>query len=382
MVTGAYFPELSGGGLQARGVVQALRDRVDFAVLTTSADRALPRRAEENGVSIRRVYVDIGSATSKMAAALRFAAAFIQTARRVDVVNLHGFSKKAVLLVALTRLFRKPFILTLQTGGHDEPETVRALGPLPYWAYTSADLYLSVSPALSQAYLAAGLPSPRLRQLCNAVDVARFRPADAADRAAIRRELDLPLDLPLVLFVGFFSREKRPDLLFDAWAEVSEIPSALVFVGATRSTYPEIDATLAPSIRERAAARGLSDRIVFVESSHTIERYFRAGDIYALPSVREGLPIALLEAMSTGLACIASRLPGSTDALIEDGANGLLVEADDRAALARALRRLLEDRVAAGCLGAAARRTIEDRYAIDKTAPAWLDAYLEVVSQR
>ena len=53
MVTGAYFPELSGGGLQARAIVRALGDRFDFSVLTTSADRSLPGRSEEAGVPIR-----------------------------------------------------------------------------------------------------------------------------------------------------------------------------------------------------------------------------------------------------------------------------------------------------------------------------------------
>jgi glycosyltransferase involved in cell wall biosynthesis len=368
MVTGAYYPELSGGGLQARRVVHALRDAVEFSVLTTSADPALPAAAAEAGVPIRRVYVDVTSAISTVTAGTRLALAFIGRASRIDIVNLHGFSRKAILLVALCRLFGKRFVLTLQTGGHDEPAGVRATGRAAYRAYRSADLYLSVSPGLSRAYLDAGLPADRLRQVCNAIETERFRPAADGERDALRRELGLPADLPIVLFVGFFSRDKRPELLYDAWAEtLATGRSMLVYVGATRSVYHEVDEAIAATIESRAATAGHRDL--------AIERYFRAADVYVLPSIREGLSIALLEAMSSGVASIATRLPGSTDTMIESGVNGLLVEKDDCGGLAAALCRVLRDRALAGRLGRAARATVLERYSMERTAGAWLSAY-------
>ena len=100
--------------------------------------------------------------------------------------------------------------------------------------------------------------------------------------------------------------------------------------------------------------------------------------MYVLPSIREGLPLALIEAMSCGLPCVASRLEGSTDVLIEHQVNGLLVAPDDEAGLAAALRLLLSDRRAAERLGAAARSTVVDRYAIHTAAPSWLAAYQEL----
>ena len=386
MVTGAYYPELSGGGLQAREVVRALRGEASFTVLTTTTNPLLPARSEEEGVAVWRIAVNLRSALSQFTAAVRMAAVFLRLAPRFDVVNLHGFSRKAILLVALSRLLRKRFALTLQTGVHDEPETARVMGRAAYWAYAHADLYLSVSPGLSRAYLGAGLPAARLRQVCNAVDVDRFKPAGADERRALREELGLPLDRALVLFVGYFSRDKRPDLLYDAWSSMDmgagSRPSAIVFVGATRQTYQEVDAGLAGTIRERAAARGAADRLFFVESTLTLQKYFRAVDLYVLPSIREGLPIALLEAMSSSLPCVATRLPGSTDVLIEHGVNGLMVEPDDTVAFADAIRSLLSDPEMAARLGAAARETVIERYSIQRTAPAWLSAYLELVSRQ
>jgi glycosyltransferase involved in cell wall biosynthesis len=384
MVTGAYFPELSGGGLQARAVVQALRQQVDFSVLTTSVDPSLPAQSSEEGVTIQRVYVDMRRSASRLTAAFRLALAFVQSASRIDIVNLHGFSRKAILLVALSRLFGKRFLLTLQTGVQDEPAAVRASGALAYWAYRKAHLYLSVSPGLSRAYLDAGLSASRLRQVCNAVDTERFRPPSPDERAALRRELGLPPGLKLVLFVGFFSRDKRPDLLYAAWSQAASSgpPSGLVFVGATRATYQEIDVGLASTIRDRAAAEGFADRVFFVESTLAIDKYFRAADLFVLPSIREGLSIALLEAMSAGLACVATRLPGSTDTMIHDGVNGMLVAPDDRDGFTAAIRRLLDDSERAARFGSAARQTVIDQYSIHKTAAAWLSVYHEAADAR
>jgi glycosyltransferase involved in cell wall biosynthesis len=184
-----------------------------------------------------------------------------------------------------------------------------------------------------------------------------------------------------VLFVGFFSQEKRPDLLYEAWSKVavSVAPdSALVFVGATQSPYYEIDARLAERIRQLAHALGLEGRIRCVERTYEIERFHRAADIFVLPSIREGMPNALLEAMASGTPCIATRLEGVTDMLIEHERNGLLVPPQDAAALQAALRRCFEQPEWARGLGAEARRTVSERYGLDRTAAQYLIAYEEL----
>src|SRR5258708_4638282 len=266
MVTGAYFPELSGGGLQARGVVRALAGRARFTVLTTSIEPSLPARTTEDGVPIYRIVVDPRSPLSRIRATAQFAAALYSLRRDVDIVNLHGFSKKAVLIALFCRLFRKPYVLTLQTGGDDEPAGARMQGRLAAWAYGAADRYLSVSPGLSAAYRAAALPADRLRQVCNAVDVDRFRPARASERNDLRDRLGLPRDRCLVLFVGFFGRDKRPDWLFGAWAALpapARSRSGLVFLGRTDSAHAEVDGSLASGIRPRAAQEGAGGSLWF-----------------------------------------------------------------------------------------------------------------------
>ena len=104
--------------------------------------------------------------------------------------------------------------------------------------------------------------------------------------------------------------------------------------------------------------------------------------MFALPSAREGLPIALLEAMACGLPCVASHLPGATDVMVQPGVNGLLVPPGDGPALSKAIGDLLSDPAGAARMGAAARRTVETRYTMERVAEMWMAAYNEVLGRR
>ena len=378
MVTGAYYPEVSGAGLQCRELVHTLRGYAIFTVLTTSSDPSLPAVEHMDGVPVYRVLVDVSRFGSKLLATLYLASTFIRLCGRFDIVHLHGFSQKSLLLVLLARIFRKKLVLKLTSVGQDDPHSIRARGRLVFWFYSRADLFLGVSPRLQQLYQSFGLLPDKFWLVPNGVDLERFRPADRDERLALRRELGFPEELALILFVGFFSREKCPDLLFEAWMYMQADglpPTGIVFVGATRSRYYEVDRSLAQIIKQEAQRLGLQKQVVFVEKTHEIEKYYRAADVFVLPSKREGLPNALLEAMATGLPCVASRLNGVTDVVIEDGVNGLLIPPGDGAALEGALRSVLQDPARAKDLGRRARKTVEERYSIRQTAAHYLRAY-------
>jgi len=378
MVTGAYYPEVSGGALQCREVVRALQGRAKFTILTTSTDSSLPEVGEVDGVPVYRVVVDVSRVGSKLRAALCLASTFIRLCRRFDIVHFHGFSQKNLLLTMLAKLFRKTLVLHLRTAGHDEPLSIRSKGRLAFWSYSQADLFLGISPYLQQLYYSSGLPREKFWLIPNGVDLERFRPGDRDQRQALRRELRLPEELTLILFVGFFSHEKHPDLLFEAWTRllVGELPiTGLVFVGATRSRYYEVDPALAQKIRAESHRRGVEKQVIFVEVTHEIEKYYRAADVFVLPSSREGFSNALLEAMATGLPCVASKLQGVTDVSIDNGINGLLFPPGDVVALENALRSLLKDPTFAQELGSRARATVEERYSITQTASRTLEAY-------
>ncbi len=382
MVTGAYYPELSGAGLQCRALVQRLRGMVDFTVLTTTADRSLPAADVQDGVVVQRIFIDPSSWWSRAFAIGRFTLAFIRVWRRSSIVHLHGFSQKSILLIWLALITRKQIVIKLTSIGHDDPVSIKGRGKFAYWCFTRAAVFFAVSPRFRDLHEAAGLPLSQLRVIPNGVDLERFYSSTNDDHNTLRQELSIPKRSPIVLFVGFFSQEKRPHLLFEAWANVERstaLETTLLLVGATKSSYYEVDETLAKGIRNQAIDLELGDQIHFIESTDEIERFYRAADVFVLPSVREGLPNVLLEAMASGVACIATRLTNVTDSVIEDGRNGLLVPPDDVPALEHAMEQLLSDSVLTARLGHEARRTTVARYGIDQVAESYLTAYRELL---
>ena len=378
MVTGAYWPELSGGGLQCRTMIHALRSHHRFSVLTTSTDRSLPPTADVEGVPVTRLHVDLARPWTKLAAALKTIAFFVLRRSMFDIVHLHGFSQKSVLIVILSRLLGKALILTIHTAEHDEAGAVMRRGRLAYWAYRRADRYVAISSRIAKNYLAAGLPQSRLRLVPNGLDTSRFHPPTSEERQSARQALGLASDLKWILFVGFFSRDKAPDVLFEAWLRVQAAgtpPSGLLFVGATESDYREVDKSLAAAIAADAERRGLSDRVRFTGPLAAVEQAYHAADIFVLPSTREAFGMVVVEAMASALPVIATKMPGVTDDIIADCRTGLLVPPGDADALAEAVRRLLVDGGYARELGARAREAVVTRFSLEAATPQWRTIY-------
>jgi glycosyltransferase involved in cell wall biosynthesis len=384
-VTGAYFPEFSAGGLQSQAVARLLKGRAECHVLTTSIRAGLPPHDRVEDVAVTRVYVARTSRLSTALATVRMLVALIRLLPRVDVVHVQGFSTKNILVMALSKMAGRPVLLHLQTALYDEPATVRRQGRLAWWAFASADRYLSVSPGLTRHYLGANLDAAKVREIPNGVDETRFAPATVDERRDLRRRLHLPAEGPIVLFVGLISRDKQPQILLDAWIRLQpeeRTASTLVFVGATDPAHFELGDRLIDRLQATVQLSGIAGRVMFVPPTSQVQDYFRAADVFVMPSLREGLPIALLEAMACGLPCVASRLPGATDVMIEDGINGRLVPPGDSAAFASALGELIANPSEAAAMGAAARRTVEERYTMKRVADTWLAAYEQVLAAK
>lgn len=109
---------------------------------------------------------------------------------------------------------------------------------------------------------------------------------------------------------------------------------------------------------------------VVVGETEDVIRYLAAADAYVLPSLSEGMPNALMEAMATGLPCVATRVGGVTD-IMSDNVEGLLVEPGAPGPLAAALAEILDDRQVAERLGRAARARMERDFSVERSVKAY-----------
>lgn len=196
------------------------------------------------------------------------------------------------------------------------------------------------------------------------VNIRQFRP-DPEVRAAVRAELGLAPDTPLVLGLGRLVAKKGFGVLIDAWPAVLRAHPDAVLVIAGYGDLRE-------ALERQATALGLGATVRFAGKLERARAaaYLAAADVFALPIVRDGvdgLPNVLLEAMGAGRAVVASAIAGVTD-VVEDGVHGLIVPERDPERLAQAIIRLLTDPALAGRLGAAARTRIERELTWERTA--------------
>jgi glycosyltransferase involved in cell wall biosynthesis len=164
------------------------------------------------------------------------------------------------------------------------------------------------------------------------------------DRDDARRRLSLPLEVPVVAFVGRLTGVKRPERFVDAAIQLSVTrPTARFLVAG--------EGELLDSLRERA--RPLGDRIRFLGWCSNVEQVYAASDVVMLTSDNEGMPVSLIEAAAIGVPAVTTRV-GSAPEVVLDGVTGL-VTGTDAMDLADAAGRLLDDDQLRRRLGEAAR---------------------------
>jgi colanic acid/amylovoran biosynthesis glycosyltransferase len=187
--------------------------------------------------------------------------------------------------------------------------------------------------------------------------------------AAPRPDGDLRL-----LTVGRLEREKGHAILLEAVSLLQQrhVPVVLEVVG---------DGSRLDSLRRQAESLGISDRVTFAGpvGQDRIQDRYRAADAFCLPSLGEGIPVVLMEALASGLPVIASNTMGIPE-LIEDGATGLLVSPGRHEDLAAAIERLARDRSLGGRLGAAGRERVMEEFNLDRGVEILRAAFLETLS--
>jgi glycosyltransferase involved in cell wall biosynthesis len=241
---------------------------------------------------------------------------------------------------------------------------------LEHLSYEAADAVVAVSEGLVDFLARAeGLPRHKTIVIPNGVDETLA--ARAPESAAARLALGLEVSGPLVGTVGRLAEQKGQIHLLQAFpAILAERPEArLVLAGEG----PERS-----RLEEEARRLGIDGRVTFLGHREDIPTVLAALDVFAFPSLWEGMPMALLEAMLLERPVVAAHGVG-VDEVVTDGITGLLVAPRDPEDLARALLRLLRDPREGARLGEAARRRVLDRYALGRIATEFDRLYRRVL---
>ncbi len=230
---------------------------------------------------------------------------------------------------------------------------------------------------LTDAVIAVSRDTARQSPASAVVDVAVIYngvdpPAPKRTRAEVRADLGLG-EGPVALHVANFLPVKGHDILMRALGKTKELGVALTLV--TAGDGPE-----RPAIEAQARSLGLGpDQVRFLGFRSDVPDLLAAADFFVLPSRMEGLPLAVLEAMSHGLPIVTTRIGGNPE-VVTDGEHGLLVPVEDPDALAAALARFAGDPELRRKLGEAGRQRVAKEFSFSEMTRKYEAIYDRLVS--
>ncbi len=370
----SFHPVLGGGETHVLRLGSALVAAGDAAtVVTRRGERSWPAEEVVSGIRVVRVPPPGPGRTGKFLMVPAAMRAVLREAARHDLLVVRGTRVLGLPGLVAARAAGLPVVMQPETNGELSGEAwtwgktwgAGRAGALARAFFASRNLWLrdaeafvAMSRAIGDEMLSAGVPPERVRVLPHAVDTERFRPAEPAERTALRARLGLPQGV-LAAWTGRLLRGKGVETLLEALACLAaDVPDLrLVLVGSGEGQALSIE----DDLRRRAAESDLAGRVAFAGRLERVEDALRASDLFAFPSLFEGLGISLVEAAACGLAAVASRTGGIVD-VVEDGRSGLLVPPADPAALAEGLRALATDADRRAAMGREARRVALARF--------------------
>jgi glycosyltransferase involved in cell wall biosynthesis len=382
-----YPPVHGGGGFFIKLIHESIRS-LGFRSIVLSADRGIQ---PGEGPDIVRLPTIKGWTSTRLSAYLYFllaGPAMLWLRRRYDIVHTMGSGHHVYLGLALGRLLSKPVIVCSVLNREDDPGAIvrERFGRFKNAVFSGASACVCCSGNQVDAYRQAGYPEEKVRFIPNAFQPERFHPCEnPEEKAALRERLGLPPSGFILASVAAVSERKGIDLLAEGWGlfRPSSPSGTLLLVGSFRKEDPGsyVDDAYVGSVRERLARHRVADSVIFTGHVPNPEDYLRASDAFALMSRGEGFPLALLEAMATGLPFVIWNLPDYGGYGLTDGQQGFLLPPFDVPLLARRLGDLASSpdlRQEMGRKG----RSLSARYTLARSVAEFVALYRELAASR
>jgi len=334
------------------------------------------RRERINGVVVHRApaidltrWLKLQSALSLPVVSL---AARVARVLHPDILHIHNlFYFTSLVALWLKERSHRPLVNTMQLGAMDQLGGLTGALTVGYERAVgrailrASDRVIAVSHAVRQHALRLGYPAARIQVIPNGVDLDTFRPPP---REAVRA------GRPRVAFVGRLLFNKGPQYLVAA--------APLVLARHPTTEFVIIgDGPLRPRLEHTIARQGLSHAFRFLGTRRDVPALLADPTLSLLvrPSLSEGLPLTVLEAMACGLPVVATPVGGTAE-VVRDDETGYLVPPRAVEPLAAAICRLLDDPVHARALGANGRALVEREYSWERITEQTVALYQQTLA--
>ncbi|MEI6564907.1 MAG: glycosyltransferase family 4 protein [bacterium] len=381
LLTDSYYPVVGGGEAHARLLCGEFRRLgVPVFVLTGHKVATSPAFETVDGIAVHRAppagyprlgkYLMLGSSFWRLT----------RMRREYDVIYVCGIRTLGLIAVVAARLLGKGCVLRAESrgevsGGFIWEKTDGRVNPLLKFMFMGpilfrnlilkrANAFLSIAAVIRDEYKACRVPMGKIVDIPNGIDVTRFSPVPSETKVAIRTQLGLPQGR-LFAYTGKLNRGKGLEFLVRVWKDwARQHPDCkLLLIGSGAMQFLSCEKEL----RDYVEQNGMQAAVIFAGSVNNVHEYLQASDFFLFPSESEALPLALLEALATGLPTVASDI-GGCRAIVTDGHDGRLAPPNDATAWIAGLQTLVNEPILAAEWGRVGRETVVKTFSIAHVA--------------
>lgn len=352
------------GGVERHilGILSGLRTRSVVPMLLLFYDGELAAQAREQGIE---PVIFRNSNWSALSTARQLARILEQ--RHIGVVHVHGY--KAMVFCALARRWYA-FAMVKTEHGLPEPMAGRPMQALRERLYRFLDRTATRASSATVCYVTEELLAYYRHAHSGLQAIVIPNGVAIMDRNQLRPPPQFQNDRFKMVMVGRLDTVKGHHFAIEALAVEDQPPDVDLYIIGRGPCELEL--------RKLAKARGVAHRVHFLGFQRNVYDYIAHCDTLLIPSLHEGLPYTLLEAMALGTPIIASRVGGLAEVL-QDGVSGLLIQKGNATALARAIVRLYGDPELRRQLGGHAQRLQQARYSLEAMTERYLGVYRKLL---
>ncbi len=363
-LVGQYYPDIGGTEQECRNLAIQFKKAGHSCIILTGYRKALPVYEQIDGIPVyRKIRGWHLHETTYIISVFLF---LFKYRNKFDHILCFGMKRFTAPAIVFARLFRKKVFFRIESPGSFSQTLKLKYGNIIYKLSKFAHGTIVFTKEILETLDKMNFPKNRITWIPNSVDTNLFSP--------VAKAIDTPVTF---CFVGRLVKIKSLETFIKALGTLNKTKNdfKVLIVG---------DGELSTSLTHMADEHGLTNRITFIGSTDDVASYYKQSDIFVLPSISEGMPLAMLEAMSCGLCCVGSKVGGIKELMgaadNETGNsnyqvchNGILFPPEDNNALQQALVKVMDDPELRKKLADNARELILSNNAVNITAGHYID---------
>lgn len=268
-----------------------------------------------------------------------------------DIVHLYGLKVNLKWRPILRLLGFRHIVGTLEGLTNTERIGFWRI-KLDVWTSSFLKKYISVSIEVANYLKAKGFPEEKLEVIYNGIEADKYNFLSVDGKEDLKNRLGIPLDNIVVSCVANLRPVKGHIFLIDALSILKELDFSALMIG---------DGTLRDKLINYSLEKKLNDKVHFLGQRFNIPELLSITDIFTLPSLSEGMPLSIMEAMASGLPVVSTDVGGASE-LVVDGETGFLVPSGSPGLLAEKIKTLINDKNLRQEMGKKGQRRVKDNF--------------------